>query len=52
MMRHTYGDLLRLSERAPVPFVGAKGTKSAFCTLVLSGPVLDASCVENLKIHP
>ncbi len=52
LMRLTRVDFFSICDSAPVPFVGAKGTKSAFCDLVLSGPVLSASCAENLKIHP
>ncbi len=51
-MRQTRADFFFVCDSAPVPFVGAKGTKSAFCARVLSGPVLGASCAENLKIRP
>ncbi len=52
MMRYSSANHFRLCERAPVPFVGAKGTKSAFCSHALSGTVLRVPDAENLKIRP
>ena len=52
MMRQHFFDFFAICDGAPVPFAGSKGTKKAFCTLVLSGTVLRVPDAENLKIHP
>ncbi len=52
LMRLTRVDFFSICNSAPAPFVGAKGTKSAFCALALSGTVLRVPDAENLKIHP
>ncbi len=51
-MRHTSVDLSGFCVCAPVPFVGAKGTKSALVKSALSCPVLRVPDAENLKIRP
>ncbi len=52
MMRQYVFDFFAICDGAPVPFAGSKGTKKAFCTLVLSGTVLRVPDAESLKIHP
>ena len=52
MMRYSCADYFGFGDRAPVPFVGAKGTKSALVKSALSGPVLRVPDAENLKIRP
>ncbi len=51
-MRYTSVDFSGFGVRAPVPFVGAKGTKSALVKSALPGPVLRVPDAENLKIRP
>ncbi len=52
MMRQQFYDFFTICDSAPVPFAGSKGTKKAFCSLVLSGAVLRVPDAENLKIRP
>ncbi len=50
-MRRTSVDFCGFCVCVPVPFVGAKGTKSALVKSALSGPVLRVPDAENLKIR-